>query len=189
MMIIKKEYFNISNLLSLLRLFFTIPFIVLFNYWNQPGIKETIIFLTIVAALTDILDGFLARKLNQITEFGKIIDPLADKIAMTTVLLGIALNDLLPVYYIILVVSRDVLILIGGIYLAKSKRIILSSNIIGKITVIIIGNVILLTLAGIEHKDLLFITFYYLSIIMIFISLFVYTTRAIKFIRRLNESV
>lgn len=179
----KKELFNVSNLLSLLRLLLAIPFIILFAYWNTPGISQVIILLVIFATITDILDGYLARKLNQITEFGKIIDPLADKIVMATVLIGILSNNLLPLYYFILVILRDLLILFGGIYIAKKTGFVLPSNIVGKITVLIIGFVILLTLLGLDFNSLIFKVIYYLSIIMIFLSLIVYLIRGINFYR------
>lgn len=183
MIITKKEMFNTSNLLSLLRLLLAIPFIILFEYWNQPGINQVIIFLVIFASITDILDGYFARKLNQITEFGKIIDPLADKIAMASVLIGILSNELLPFYYFVLIIFRDLLILLGGIFIAKKTGIVLPSNAVGKVTVMIIGIVILLTLLGISPNNLFFNIIYYLSIFMIFLSLIVYIERGIKFYR------
>lgn len=183
MKINKKEIFNSSNILSTLRLLLAIPFIILFEYWEQPGIKQVIIYLVVFAGITDILDGYLARKLNQITEFGKIIDPLADKIAMAAVLIGILSNKLLPFYYFILIICRDLLILLGGIFIAKKTGFILPSNIIGKITVIIIGIVILLALFGLNSNNLIYEIIYYLSIVMIFLSLIVYINRGIKFYR------
>lgn len=183
MKINKKEIFNSSNILSLFRLSLAIPFIILFEYWEQIEIKQVIIFLVVFAGITDILDGYLARKLNQITEFGKIIDPLADKIAMAAVLIGILSNELLPSYYFILIICRDLLILLGGIFIAKKTGFILPSNIIGKVTVIIIGTVILITLLGLKSDNNLFTVTYYLSIFMIVLSLIVYIFRGIKFYR------
>ncbi len=183
MKINKKEIFNSSNILSIVRLLMSIPFIILFEYWEQPGIKQVIIYLVVFAGITDILDGYLARKLNQITEFGKIIDPLADKIAMAAVLIGILSNKLLPLYYFILIICRDLLILLGGIFIAKKTGFILPSNIIGKVTVIIIGIVILLALFGLNSNNLIYEIIYYISIVMIFLSLIVYIDRGIKFYR------
>ncbi len=183
-MIIKKhEIFNVSNLLSFVRLLMSIPFLILFNYWEQPGIKDVIIFLALFASFTDILDGYLARKLNQVTEFGKIIDPLADKIAMAAVLIGILSNNLLPFYYFLLIIIRDLIILLGGIFIAKATGFVLPSNFIGKVTVLIIGFVILLTLIGLGMDNLIFMIIYYLSIFMIFLSLLLYIQRGISFYR------
>ncbi len=181
MIIKKEEIFNTSNLLSIIRLILSIPLFILFRYWNQPGIREVIIFLIIFAAITDILDGYLARKLNQITEFGKIIDPLADKVAMASVLVGIIMNDLLPFYYIIIILFKDFLILLGGIFIAKKTGFVLPSNLMGKMTVLVIGFVILLTVIGFSKNSLIFLLFYYLSIVMIFASFILYLIRGINF--------
>lgn len=179
----RTEIFNISNFLSLIRLLLAIPLFFLFQNWTKPGITDTIIILVLFASFTDILDGYLARKLNQITEFGKIIDPLADKVAMTIVLIGFVFNDLLPLYYILLIILRDILILLGGIYIAKKTGKVLPSNMIGKITVLIIGLVILFRLFGLELNNLFFIILFYFSIIMVFISFIVYLLRGFKVIR------
>ncbi|MFN3694503.1 MAG: CDP-alcohol phosphatidyltransferase family protein, partial [Ignavibacterium sp.] len=74
MKINSKEFLTVSNLLSLLRLLLAIPIWILFDYYNSVySVKYWLFALCIFAAVTDILDGFLARKLNQVTEAGKII--------------------------------------------------------------------------------------------------------------------
>jgi CDP-diacylglycerol--glycerol-3-phosphate 3-phosphatidyltransferase len=184
MNIIIKDILLIPNLLSVFRLLLSIPLLILFYKWNQPGINTFIILLVLLASFTDILDGFIARKFNQITEIGKIVDPLADKITMGAVLLGMFYNDLLPSYYIILILSRDLLIFIGGVFLTKKIGFVLPSNIVGKLTVLIIGIVILLVLFGFNKNDNPFyILFYFTSIFMIFFSFIVYLIRAIKSLR------
>jgi len=183
MKIIKDEIFTISNGLSLVRLLLSVPLYFLFIYFDNPGISDIIIFLIIFASFTDILDGYIARKLNQITEFGKIIDPLADKIAMTAVLIGFIYNNLLPIYYVLIIILRDVLILLGGIFITKKTGKVLPSNMVGKITVLIIGFVILFRLLGFKQNDLIFDILFYLSIIMIIISFIVYLLRGIKVVK------
>lgn len=183
MIINKNEILNFSNLLSILRLLLSIPLFLLFFYWNEPGIADIIIILVLFASLTDILDGYLARKLNQITEFGKIIDPLADKIAMSAVLLGFLFNELLSTYYILIVITRDIIIFLGGIYIAKRTNYVLPSNWIGKLTVFIIGLVILLRLFNLKEGILIFDIIFYLSLLMIFMSIIVYSIRGIKVLK------
>ncbi len=68
-----------------------------------------------IAAITDILDGYLARKFNQVTEFGKIIDPLADKIAIGAIIIKLFIIGVIPLYYFFMIIVRDVLIFLGGI--------------------------------------------------------------------------
>jgi len=84
-----REIIYVPNLISLFRLLLIIPFTVLFqNFFNNGSIRYYIVMLCLIAYLSDILDGFIARKTNQISELGKIIDPLADKILVG----GIVLN-------------------------------------------------------------------------------------------------
>lgn len=185
MKINSKEFLTVSNLLSLLRLLLAIPLWILFDYYNSvDSVKYWLFALCIFAAITDILDGYLARKLNQVTEAGKIIDPLADKIAMAVVVIRLAMYGELPLYYLAMIVIRDVLIFFGGVYVTNKIGKVLPSNILGKVTVLIIGIVVLLTLLQIDKSSLLFIIFFYFSMIMIVLSFIAYVIRANEYLQR-----
>jgi CDP-diacylglycerol--glycerol-3-phosphate 3-phosphatidyltransferase len=93
----------------------------------------------VILWLTDILDGYFARKRNEISELGKIIDPLADKISVITITFLLLLKGILPLWFFIVILSRDLIILLGGLYIKKKYEVILQSNWIGKLTVFIIG--------------------------------------------------
>lgn len=180
-----KEFLTISNLLSLLRLLLAIPLWIMFeNYHSDSTIHYWIFALCIFAAVTDILDGYLARKFNQVTEAGKIIDPLADKIAMAVVVIRLAALGEIPFYYLLMIILRDLLIFLGGIYVTSKIGKVLPSNILGKATVLIIGIVVLLTLLQVKKEDLLFNFFYILSLIMIVISFIAYIIRAKEYLDR-----
>ncbi len=185
MKINSKEFLTVSNLLSLLRLLLAIPLWILFDYYNSvDSVKYWLFALCIFAAITDILDGYLARKLNQVTEAGKIIDPLADKIAMAVVVIRLAMYGELPLYYLAMIVIRDVLIFFGGVYVTNKIGKVLPSNILGKLTVLIIGIVVLLTLLQIDKSSLLFFIFFYFSMIMIILSFIAYVIRANEYLQR-----
>jgi len=89
----------------------------------------------IVAVATDFLDGFLARKLHQVTDIGKIIDPLADKIGIGAYAILLALTGDVPLWFVVFVLLRDVLIFSGGLYIHRNKKIVPQSNWPGKISV------------------------------------------------------
>jgi len=93
----------------------------------------------VILWLTDILDGYFARKRNEISELGKIIDPLADKISVITITFLLLLKGILPLWFFIVILSRDLIILLGGLYIKKKYEVILQSNWTGKLTVFIIG--------------------------------------------------
>jgi phosphatidylglycerophosphate synthase len=98
------KIFNSSNSLSFLRLLLVIPAWIAFNNFDENLARYSVAAIGIFAAITDILDGYLARKLNQITEFGKIIDPLADKVLIVFVVLNLFLIGEIPDYYFYMIV-------------------------------------------------------------------------------------
>ena len=141
--------FTISNLLSFIRLLMAIPFWILLNN-NSTNPNYDVLLLTIVAAATDMLDGFLARKLNQVSEWGKIIDPLADKVCMSAIVLQLFIHNRLEPSLFFVIISRDIIILIAGIFVTKKLGKVLPSNILGKISVLIIGLYVMFILVRFE---------------------------------------
>jgi CDP-diacylglycerol--glycerol-3-phosphate 3-phosphatidyltransferase len=90
--------------------------------------------LFVVAGISDFLDGYLARRLNQVSPLGIALDPIADKIfAGATVVLLVVYRDL-PVWLALVVVGRDLLILGAGAILLRGRKITLPSNLVGKYT-------------------------------------------------------
>ncbi|MCL4280190.1 MAG: CDP-alcohol phosphatidyltransferase family protein, partial [Ignavibacteriaceae bacterium] len=136
--------------------------------------------------ITDILDGYLARKLNQITEFGKIIDPLADKVLVVFVVFNLFLIGDIPEYYFYLIVARDFLILIGGLIVSKKLGKVLPSDYLGKATVLAISFTLLMILLNVDRQSLPYLILYYLSILLIFISFINYVIKAIKSLNKMT---
>ncbi len=100
---------SIPNLLSLTRIFLTPVFVVLF--WQPDAWLQLLAYILFtVAALTDALDGHLARAYNVTSTWGSFLDPLADKILVTSGLVCLALKQLVPWYLIIIIVLRDGLV-------------------------------------------------------------------------------
>jgi len=179
-----KEIKTKSNLLSLFRLFLAIPFWFLLDNFKSEPVRYFTFFLCIFGAITDIADGYLARKFNEVTEFGKIIDPLADKVVIGIIIIKLFLIGEITSTYFLLIIGRDVLIFIGGIFVTRIVGKVLPSNILGKITVINIGIIILLVIINVNRHILVFKGLYYLSILLVFISFIAYVYRAIEFIKK-----
>lgn len=93
------------------------------------------VFLTI-SGLTDILDGFIARKFNFITNFGKLIDPLADKATQIAVLTALALQDIIPMWILIVVVLKEFAMISGASFL-YGKEFVVSSRWYGKLSTVL----------------------------------------------------
>jgi cardiolipin synthase (CMP-forming) len=182
-MIKLKEINTISNYLSILRLLLAIPFWILLDSFYLPLSRFLLLSLTLLASLTDILDGYLARKMGQVTEFGKIIDPLADKICIGIIITKLFLIHEIPAYYFYMIIGRDLLIFLGGIFVTNKLGKVLPSNMIGKITVTVIGIVILLIILNVDRDAIYFEAFYGISLILIIVSFAAYVLRAFEFLK------
>jgi CDP-diacylglycerol--glycerol-3-phosphate 3-phosphatidyltransferase len=180
--------FTISNFISFFRLLLAVPFWIMLDNIHFENMRFYTFALCLFAAGTDILDGYLARKLNQVSELGKIIDPLADKVAVGVIILKLYLIGEIKLYYLLMILGRDLIIFLGGILISLKIGKVLPSNVLGKITVIIIGIVILLIVLNIHSSDdpylpIVFLFFYGLSIVLIAGSLIAYTIRALESIK------
>ena len=123
--------FTVSNFLSLLRVLL-LPFIYYcLTRGTQTGDYWAII-LMLVAAATDILDGILARYRNTISSFGKIIDPLADKICMGAIVVFLIALRGFPVWLVVLILARDSAIFLTSAFLIRHYKIVFPSNLWGK---------------------------------------------------------
>jgi cardiolipin synthase len=124
---------TLSNALSLLRILLVVPISAMLMLDTAAG-RSIAMALIFIAGLTDFLDGYVARKKGEITDLGKILDPVADKTAIAAVGVVLASQGRVPVWFLLAVVARDVLILAGGLFLRRKRSILLQSNRLGKWT-------------------------------------------------------
>ncbi len=186
-----KEIHTKSNYLSLFRLFMVVPLFFLMDYISEGYEYRIYTFLVIIFAFfTDIADGWLARKFNEITEFGKIVDPLADKVFVAVLVLKLYLLNEIPGYYFWIIILRDVVIFLGGIYVTNIIGKVLPSNLLGKITVFSIGLFLIGAVLDIRNITWLYNFLFYGSILLSFASVAGYTIRAIENVKwKRNEAV
>jgi len=143
----KREFLTVSNLLSVSRALLVIPFAVVMLPPGPPERVTGAIFLAL-AALTDKLDGVFARKFHQETEWGRILDPLADKVGVAAVaLILLRLGDI-PLWFVAALLSRDLLIFAGGMYIKATRGMVLPSNQTGKWAVGVVSVVLFLGIVG-----------------------------------------
>lgn len=100
---------TLPNQLTALRIILTPVFLFLFIS-DDPTLKQLALVVFFVAAITDWYDGWLARKFNYITEWGKFLDPLADKILVSTAFFAFAFTGVLEMWMVVVIVVRDFLI-------------------------------------------------------------------------------
>ena len=173
-----KKIYTLSNFISFLRILLAIPiFYYVSNITIVSGARYILLFLYFLAYLSDIADGYFARKYNQISELGKIIDPLADKILVILVVAYLYYYEIIPGFYFMIIILRDILIFVGGIIVSKKIGKVLPSNYLGKATVLSIGLFIIIVTLGVTNNQILYQIFLWLSILLSFASVILYGLR------------
>ena len=167
---------NLPNKLTTLRVIM-IPFFVFFLLW-QNGENRTFrmiaLALFIIASLTDLLDGKIARKYNLVTNFGKFMDPLADKLLVCSALICLIELNALPAWMVIVIISRE-FIISGFRLIAAENGIVIAANYWGKfktVSQMIMIILLLIDLGGVF--DILEQIFIWLSLALTVISLITY---------------
>lgn len=133
---------NIPNTLSGLRIVLA-PVIFLLILNCTPRNYPILIAVFCVSVWLDFFDGYLARKLSQETELGKLLDPIADKLMVFFIVVALIIKSNFPLWLGIVIFLRDILILVAGLILMKGKKKISPSILIGKITFASLGFIIL----------------------------------------------
>lgn len=124
-----KYIFTVPNILSYFRIILIIPFVILFL--KDKYIPAAVCLL--LSGLTDCVDGFLARKLNQITELGKMLDPVADKLTLIAVGICVMIAEPMVVPVVVILMIKDLLMLIGASVLLRKKVQPCASEWYGKV--------------------------------------------------------
>lgn len=125
---------QVPNILSFIRLFLVPIFIISFFVID----KYVALGVFIMASITDVVDGYIARHFNAITEFGKILDPFADKLMKMAALISLTIVNLIPIWVTVLMIACDLAMIISGLCIYK-KKITIQSNWIGKAGTFIIS--------------------------------------------------
>lgn len=131
----------IPNILTILRFLF-IPIILDFIF--KGNYLLAFIFFTI-SGITDILDGFIARKFNFVSNFGKLMDPLADKLTQICVLASLVIVKIIPIWILIIVILKELIMIIGASFL-YGKNVVVYSKWYGKLATVLFYFAIVISL-------------------------------------------
>src|SRR5699024_8966304 len=123
----------VPNILTVIRFIFIPSIIVSLIYDNY--VLALILFT--LSSLTDILDGKIARKYNAISDFGKLMDPLADKLTQLSILLTLAVKNVIPFWIVVILVVKETVMIAGASFL-YGKSLVVSSKWYGKLTTVLI---------------------------------------------------
>lgn len=127
---LKLAVFNLPNQLTLSRILLA-PVIIALLYWPSFWTCLAAGFFFIVAAFTDLFDGYLARKDNQITALGKFLDPLADKVLISSVLVMLVQNGWVEAWIAIVIICRDIMVT-GLRAVAADEGVVIAADKYGK---------------------------------------------------------
>lgn len=158
---------TIPNILSTIRLILIIP--TAYYLWNDHNFTAGL--LTFISGLIDVADGNIARKFNMKSELGKILDPLADKLFIAMLIIILTIKGVVPIWFMSFVVIRDLLIILGGIYAARRIKIVIPSNLIGKLTALTLA--VALLIAVLNYLTVFYVLMY-LSTVLMIVSLAIY---------------
>lgn len=127
------KWINIPNMLTILRIFL----VPVYLYFFYSGHENNILLaglIFIMAGISDVLDGYIARKYNLGTKLGIVLDPFADKLMTFTILITFATSGIIPMWILIAMGTKEVMMIVGGgiLYLFKGKKV-LPSNKFGKV--------------------------------------------------------
>ena len=182
----KKSIYNFANILSISRIIAAIPLIICFENMDKNNAYYNFsIIIIIYIVLSDILDGFFARLSNCVTDFGKIIDPVADKACFLVVLIYLIDKNHYPNYLInpfllfyILLCLRDIIIIMCSIYNVIYKKHVSQANNLGKLFIF------LSSIMVISH---IYSFNFYLSVIFYCLSLSVMLFSTYYYIKEYSE--
>ena len=123
---------HIPNILTIIR-FLLIPVILFFVF--SCNYLLAFIFFTL-SGITDIADGFIARKFNLISNFGKLMDPLADKLTQISMLAALVIQDIIPIWILIIVILKEFIMVAGASFL-YGKDVVVYSRWYGKLATVL----------------------------------------------------
>lgn len=162
---------NLPNKLTILRVLM-IPFFVFFMLFPDAPewMKWAALAVFVVASLTDLLDGKIARKYNLITNFGKFMDPLADKLLVGAALICFVATGQVSAWVVIVIISRE-FIVSGFRLIASDKGVVLAAGMSGKIKTVLQMIMTIVVIADIPGFELIEQLLIYASLIMTVVSL------------------
>ena len=183
---------TLANGISISRIFLAIPLVLLFEDISkgESGKLWWAFGLIIIIIVTDFMDGYVARKAEETTNFGKLIDPVADKVCMMVVMIYLIISYKLPfLLFFITLAIRDVFLIIIGVYLMFSQEEVFQSNRSGKwsmgITALMMTCFLFQNPLGIPGYVLW--TTYLISMLLFAISTFEYTRRYMHYFKQLEN--
>lgn len=171
---------NLPNKLTIFRCFLIVPFVVLFL--NGYDLIATIIF--VVASFTDFLDGNIARKYNLVTNFGKFMDPLADKLLVCSALICLVEMGRLEAWIVLIIIARE-FIISGFRLVASDNGVVIAASYWGKFKTVFQMIMVIVLMLNIQNNIIMFIgeVLVWISLVLTIVSLVDYIAKNIDVLK------
>ncbi|MGN0488579.1 MAG: CDP-alcohol phosphatidyltransferase family protein [Ruminococcus sp.] len=168
------DIYTIPNLMTLLRIVLIGPF--MFFFLNKNYIAAAV--SVILSGITDALDGFIARRFNQITALGKILDPIADKLTLFAIMICVTIYSPVVLPVMVVLIIKDLLMLIGGSILLKNNLTPPQARWYGKVSTfvfyVVVSLIVFLKAAFNYQNDILSLVLLSVTTVLMLFSLFMY---------------
>ena len=165
---------NLPNKLTIFRVILIIPFVIIMlsNFLGDAS-KWVALAIFIIASLTDLLDGKIARKYNLVTNFGKFMDPLADKLLVSAAMICLVEMGKIPSWIVIVIISRE-FIISGFRLIASDNGVVIAASYWGKFKTVFQMVMVILMIADISQIQILTTVIMWVALVLTVISLIDY---------------
>ena len=177
---------NLPNLLTAVR-FILVPFMTVFLVKQNYTVA---ISLYVLASITDVLDGYIARKYNMITKLGKILDPMADKLLQFSALVGLWVVDIIPFWITLIFFLKEIFMGLGAIKLLRNKDVVVPSKWFGKMSTVFFFIAIVFSMLS-ENLPILkpyVLPMFILALLSLFFAFFMYLINFLKVEKKITEN-
>ena len=164
---------NLPNKLTILRVILIPVFLVFLMADITPYDKWIALAIFIIASLTDLLDGKIARKYNLVTNFGKFMDPLADKLLVCSAMIALVGMDRIPSWIVIVIIARE-FVISGFRLVASDNGVVIAASYWGKFKTTFQMIMVILMIADIPQLQLLTTIVMYIALVLTIVSLIDY---------------
>lgn len=147
--VVSDRVFTVPNILSFIRLALVPVFLVLIIIGEDIWALATLVF----SSVTDYLDGYIARRFKQITRLGQLLDPAADRLFIFATLIGLASRDIVPWWFVAVILGRDAMLLVLGVVLANHGYGPLPVHHLGKVATFCLFYALPLIMVGRAFPD------------------------------------
>lgn len=180
----KKQIFTIPNMMSFFRILLIPGIVILYCRFEEFMLATG---LVIISGITDILDGKIARKFNMISDFGKILDPIADKLTQAAIALSLQFRFPHMLWMFVLMFVKELIMSVTGALSVKYTGDVYGANWHGKVTTVVLYVVMVLHMVWAEMPMMISYILSGVCVVVMMISLYLYASYNLKQIKKMKQ--